>query len=392
MVMRAVLRRCVVKWLKAARSESLPISGPLLVEKALVFASQLNHDNFVCSNGWLARFKARHGITTRTVSAEGAAADVDGAEQWQNSQLKNILEDYAPDDIFNMDESTLFFKLLPDKTLTFDGETCTGGKHAKDRISVAFCINMTGTDKTPLLVIEKLAKPRCFKGIRLPSEVVYRINTKAWMTAKFFEEYVHLIDRRFAAKNRRVVIILDNSSVHVPLDDLTAVKLAFLPSNTTGIAQPLDQGIIRAVKQFYKKNLLRRFLLAIECGKLFSINLIGTIYLLEYSWRQIEATAVQNCFKRAGFIVCAGDADDASDTIDQTSDIVDEACKTLLAEVLERQGLRKAFSSATSEMQTAMCRHLRTCPTKPLLPRLSKCRQIILMKTTWKATTRVIQV
>ncbi|KAH8009022.1 hypothetical protein HPB51_008952 [Rhipicephalus microplus] len=87
-----------------------------------------------------------------------------------------------------------------------------------------------------------------------------------------------------------------------------------------------------------------RFLLAIECGKLFSFDLIGAIHLLEYSWRQVEATTVPNSFKRAGFSVCAGDADDTSDTINQTSDIVDEACKTLQAEVLERQEVAEGIS------------------------------------------------
>ncbi|KAH8034216.1 hypothetical protein HPB51_021886 [Rhipicephalus microplus] len=72
----------------------------------------------------------------------------------------------------------------------------------------------------------------------------------------------------------------------------------------------------------------------------------------------VEATTVQNCLKRAGFSVCAGDANDASDTIDQTSDIVDEACKTLLAEVLERQGITEGisfpdFRDADSDVQTS---------------------------------------
>ncbi|KAH8036834.1 hypothetical protein HPB51_006103 [Rhipicephalus microplus] len=103
---------------------------------------------------------------------------------------------------------------------------------------------------------------------------------------------------------------------------------------------------------------VQRFPVAIECGKLFSIDLIDAIHLLEYSWRQVEATTVQNCFKRAGFSVCAGDADDASDTIDQTSNIVDEACKTLLAEVLERQGVMEGisfsdFRDADSDVQTS---------------------------------------
>ncbi|KAH7964106.1 hypothetical protein HPB51_027657 [Rhipicephalus microplus] len=60
--------------------------------------------------------------------------------------------------------------------------------------------------------------------------------------------------------------------------------------------------------------------------------------------KQVEATTVQNCFKHAGFSVCAGDADDAGDIINQTLVIVDQACETLLAEVLERQGVRECIS------------------------------------------------
>ncbi|KAH8040273.1 hypothetical protein HPB51_009821 [Rhipicephalus microplus] len=72
----------------------------------------------------------------------------------------------------------------------------------------------------------------------------------------------------------------------------------------------------------------------------------------------VEATTVQNCLKRAGFSVSAGHADAASDTTDQTSDIVDEACKTLLAEVLERQGIMEGiffpdFRDADSNVQTS---------------------------------------
>ncbi|KAH8025960.1 hypothetical protein HPB51_014293 [Rhipicephalus microplus] len=72
----------------------------------------------------------------------------------------------------------------------------------------------------------------------------------------------------------------------------------------------------------------------------------------------VEATTVQNCFKRAGFSVCAGEADGASDTIDQTLEIVDEACRTLLAEVLERQAVTEGisfpdFRDADSDVQTS---------------------------------------
>ncbi|XP_037568243.1 tigger transposable element-derived protein 4-like [Dermacentor silvarum] len=185
-----------------------------------------------------------------------------------------------------MDESALFFKLLPDRMLAFKGETCNSGKHAKDRISVAFGVNMMGTEELPLLAIRKSANPRCFKGAQLPSGVVYRSNTKAW-TAKLFEEYMRLIDCCFSA-------------AHVGLDNRAALKLVFLPPNTSAITQPLDQGVIQAVKQLYKKNLQNRILQALECGKVFAIGLLGASHLLECSWWQVEST-VQNYFKHTSF-------------------------------------------------------------------------------------------
>ncbi|KAL1477988.1 hypothetical protein MTO96_035312 [Rhipicephalus appendiculatus] len=55
---------------------------------------------------------------------------------------------------------------------------------------------------------------------------------------------------------------------------------------------------------------------------------------------------------------CVFWCDDASDTIDQTPDIVDQACETLLAEVLERQGVTEGisfpdFRDADSDVQTS---------------------------------------
>ncbi|XP_053377288.1 uncharacterized protein LOC123545424 [Mercenaria mercenaria] len=58
-------------------------------------------------------------------------------------------------DIYNADETGLFFKLTPDKTLEFKNVKCVGGKRSKERITVLVCANMTGEDKVPLFVIGK---------------------------------------------------------------------------------------------------------------------------------------------------------------------------------------------------------------------------------------------
>lgn len=58
-----------------------------------------------------------------------------------------------------------FFKLLPSKSITFNGEKCTGGKLSKERLTVLVGTNMSGSGKLKLLVIGKSKNPRCFKGI-----------------------------------------------------------------------------------------------------------------------------------------------------------------------------------------------------------------------------------
>ncbi|KAH7984892.1 hypothetical protein HPB51_026895 [Rhipicephalus microplus] len=73
------------------------------------------------------------------------------------------------------------------------------------------------------------------------------------MTAQLFKEYVRQLDRCFAAKKSSILIVLYNALAHADVGNLSAFKLLFLPSNTTVLAQALDQGIIRSVKQIYRR-------------------------------------------------------------------------------------------------------------------------------------------
>ena len=42
-----------------ARAKNLPISGPILLSKALAFAEELDIQEFRASNGWLTSYKQR---------------------------------------------------------------------------------------------------------------------------------------------------------------------------------------------------------------------------------------------------------------------------------------------------------------------------------------------
>ena len=57
------LEDSLLSWFKNTRSDNIPISGPLLCEKATQLACQFKITDFKASDGWLSRFKDRHNIS-----------------------------------------------------------------------------------------------------------------------------------------------------------------------------------------------------------------------------------------------------------------------------------------------------------------------------------------
>ncbi|GFO06121.1 tigger transposable element-derived protein 6 [Plakobranchus ocellatus] len=142
-------------WFKQARTMSAPLSNPILTSQAERIAQELGMKDFTASIGWVERFKPRHGIALRTVSDEAAVVDCTVTNAWKEQDLPSLLKKYREEDIFNACETGSFYKCLPGKTLALKGEQCTGGKKAKERMTVLIAANMSGTENLPLLVIGK---------------------------------------------------------------------------------------------------------------------------------------------------------------------------------------------------------------------------------------------
>jgi hypothetical protein len=98
------------------------------------------------------------------------------------------VEGYEPRDVYNADERGLFFNVLPDRTLAYKGETCHGGKHSKDRLTVLLCVNSDGSDKQVPIVIGKSLKPRCFKDFHSYVSVDRHVATSGVSTVEEFRE------------------------------------------------------------------------------------------------------------------------------------------------------------------------------------------------------------
>jgi hypothetical protein len=67
-------------------------------------------ENFKGSNEWLDRFKKRHGLEYKSVCGERASVDEGTVDCWKSVTLVRYLEGYKPIDIFNADETGIFFQ------------------------------------------------------------------------------------------------------------------------------------------------------------------------------------------------------------------------------------------------------------------------------------------
>ncbi|CAF1032660.1 unnamed protein product [Brachionus calyciflorus] len=97
----------------------------MLLEKAKQYGTMLSITNFNYSDRWLAKFKERHNIFQKTLHGESASVNQIEVAKGR-SQLKAITFAYSLDDVFNFDETALFYKLQPNKTLSDNAENgCT---------------------------------------------------------------------------------------------------------------------------------------------------------------------------------------------------------------------------------------------------------------------------
>lgn len=185
----------------------------------------------------------------------------------------------------------------------FKGEDCHGGKRSKERITLLLTTNATGTDKLKALVIGKSAKPRCFKGIKsLPVE--YHSNKKAWMNMGLFHTWLTDLNKKMKKSNRKILLFIDNCTAHNDVPKLSHVKIEFFPANTTSKLQPLDQGIIKNFKSFYRKEIIQKLTVEIDHNKKISpINLLEAVRFISKAWHNVTESTIINCFRKSGFPV-----------------------------------------------------------------------------------------
>ena len=279
------------------------------MEKALEIANRLGVESFKASNGWLTRWKQRHNIKQRTVSGESGDVSSETVESWLE-RVPSVIEGYEARNIWNTDETGCFWRALPDKGLGTAKQECKGGKKSKHRITVTFFVNALGESESPPVVIWKSENPRCFKGVKKSCLPTWYYNQKkSWMTGEIMGDILGKLSRKLVREGRSVLLFMDNAGCHPPeiTEGYSNIKVMFLPANTTSKLQPLDLGIIKTFKTYYRKLFIRYVLTKIDtCSTatevVKSITILQAIRWVAEAWKSVDTITIKKCFRKAGIL------------------------------------------------------------------------------------------
>lgn len=319
------MERLLLLWLEDQNQRRMPVSLMLIQEKAKSLFEKLKaekgpesqSEEFAASRGWFHRFRSRADLHNIKVQGEAASADHAAASDFPDTLAEIIREGgYSAEQVFNVDETGLFWKRMPDRTyIAKEEKSAPGHKVAKERLTLLLGGNAAGDCKLKPLLVYQAENPRAFKGIWKGSlPVIWKSNKKAWVTLALFEDwftnhFVPEVERYCAAKNIpfKILLILDNAPGHPAyLDDFNPnVKVAYLPPNTTSLLQPMDQGVIASFKAYYLRRTFSKAIKATEGpdGKTLkewwrSYNIYEAVKNIADAWDEVKISNMNGVWRK----------------------------------------------------------------------------------------------
>ena len=245
----------LIVWLLEARDKQLPVTIPLLKARALELITP-THTEFHASDGWAQKFKRRHSLALRikTSLAQELPATLEERISAFHTQLQRLKEINRFEVIGNMDETPLYFDVVPSRILDRRGKKSiivrtTGSE--KRHLTVVMCVTHDG-DVLPALTIFKGKRP-----LQIRADGVYiRTQEKAWMDEPMMLQWIDLVWEP-ATERKRALLILDSFSAHVTnsvkkrLKEINTVPLV-IPGGCTSKIQPLDVSLNKPFKAFVR--------------------------------------------------------------------------------------------------------------------------------------------
>ena len=312
-------------WITKQTQRNIPVSMGIIQTKAREIYGTVTKDDvepkpFAASSGWVANFKARFGFHNVKFSGEAASADKPAAEDYIK-YLKGYMEEhgYRPEQVFNLDETSLYPYRTFDRTYISEEEKKKPGfKASKQRITILLGTNIVGHKLKPM-IIGKSEKPHCFKGVIVENlPVHYYYSNKGWMTSYIWGHYTSFnleneLEKYCREQNIafKILLLCDNFSGHNETFTVASqhITVMFLPPNTTSLIQPMDQGIIRMFKVNYTRISLQRMVHKIDSDHetedrdvvrkyMKNFNLKHAIHVMHDAWQCVSVPCIKGAWRK----------------------------------------------------------------------------------------------
>ncbi|XP_066950624.1 tigger transposable element-derived protein 1-like [Macrobrachium rosenbergii] len=178
----AEMEKLLLIWLEDQNQRHVPVSLSVIQEKVRELHAAVVKKNgegsvseeFSASRGWFDCFKSRADLHNVKLQCEAASADSVAAESFPSGLAEIIREGgYTADQVFNVDETGLFWKRMPNRTYVSKEErSAPGHKAGKERLTLLFGASASGDLKLKPLLCAWQKIPgllRAFSRVNSPS-------------------------------------------------------------------------------------------------------------------------------------------------------------------------------------------------------------------------------
>ena len=146
-----------------------------------------------------------------------SATPKDQLEEWKETVLIPILKG-SPSNIYNGDETPLFYKTLPHRTYCKPGEKSTSSSKHKDRLTLLIITNINGYNYRKLSVTRKAKNPCCLQNkykMQVKDMAVDWYSSKnAWITGDIHHKTMTKFNNQMRMAGHHVLYVCDNASSH----------------------------------------------------------------------------------------------------------------------------------------------------------------------------------
>ena len=229
-----------------------------------------------------------------------------------NQEIRSIEAEYSSDNMYNQDESGLFYRWARNRTYRVKDETRWSARGSsfqkyKERLTVVFRVI-------------KVEYKYCLYAIfvywnHLNLKSSYTSQRCGFMDTTRFEQWIEWWYSEVKERSNGPLLDIDNCSGYFFTQDLPGVRIEKLPSNTRCKFQPLEKGLIAQSKISYRSLLLwytseieekkrsgnHNFKNDSRCGLYYLIkgllpHVADAIQLFHDSWNQITKATVLKCW------------------------------------------------------------------------------------------------